>query len=432
MKQPRRLVAGVTMLAIAGAVAVVGIRLQQGAAAPGGSAAAIKATTPAGQLTPGQTARRKQEINQLLSARAAAVRKGDLKAFLARVNTKDAKLAARQRTLFANLRQFGFAKLEYSLANEHQVPRMVAKYGPTAFSSRVLMRYQLSGLDARPVQTDVAYTFVRRETGWVLVEDGAIDEVLSPDGHRQPWDFRPITVVRRGKVAVVVAQSEAALGRKIAVTAQQAVSGVRRHWPQPWNGSVMVVAVPDPQVLSMLWTSGSGRGWTVAAKDVPVYEGDPAGRRTGPAAGSRIVVNPELRTKLDMDLLAHEMTHAATVLLGSRAPMWMVEGYAEYVRCAVIEDDPGWTVDPYRKTVRKTLPTMKALPGPAEFAAAGDRSYGQSWWVVEYLIDRLGKKKVAALYADLAGRETGTDVIVKKHTGMTPAQLLAAVRKFRG
>ncbi|MFI5736546.1 peptidase MA family metallohydrolase [Kribbella sp. NPDC051587] len=431
MKHPRRLVAAVTTLAIAGAVAVVGVRLQQGAAAPGSSAAAIKAT-PSSQLTAEQTAQRKQEINKLLSARATAVRKGDLKAFLAAVNTKDAKLAARQRTLFANLRQFGFTRLEYFLANEHQVPRLTEKYGPTAFSSRVMMRYQLTGLDAKPVQTDVAYTFVRRGTGWLLVEDNAIDEVLSRDGHRQPWDFQPITVVRRGKVSVVVAQREAALGQKIAATAQQSVSGVRRHWPQPWDGSVMVVAMPEPQVMAIFWTNGFGRGWTIAAKDVPLFDGDPVGRTPARAAGSRIVVNPEQRKKLDKDLLAHEMTHAASVLLGNEAPMWMVEGYAEYVRCAVIEDDPGWTVDPYRKNVRKTLASMKALPGPTEFATNGDRSYGQSWWVIEYLVDRFGVQKVAALYADLAAHATGADAIVKKHTKMTPAQLLAAVKKFRG
>ncbi len=426
MKHPRRLVAGLTTLAIAGAVAVVGVRLQQGAAAPGGQAVAVKAK-------PGvDTAARKQQINKLLSARAAAVRKGDVKAFVAAVDSKDKKLVARQRMLFANLRQFGFVKLEYSLANEHEVPRMVAKYGPTAFSSRVLMRYQLAGLDAKPVQTDVAYTFVRRGTGWILVEDGAIDEVLSPDGHRQPWDFGAIKVIRRGKVAVVVAQREAALGQKIAIASQKAASGVRRHWSRPWDGSVMVVAMPDSQVLSLLWTSGTGRGWTIAAKAVPVYEGDPTGLRKAAPAGTRIVVNPSVRKELDEDLLVHEMTHAATQRLGRQGPMWMVEGLAEYIRCAVIEDDPEWTVDPYRKQVRKTLPSMKALPGRAEFGAAGSRSYGQSWWVVEYLVDKLGEKKVAALYADLASHETGADAILKKHSGMTPAQLLAAVKKFRG
>ncbi|GAB3925295.1 hypothetical protein GCM10029976_018320 [Kribbella albertanoniae] len=427
MKHPRRLVAGITTLAIAGAVAVVGVRLQQGAAAPASEAAAIKATP--GPATPTESPKRKQEINKLLSARAAAVRKGDVKAFVAAV---DVKLLPKQRQLFANLRQFGFTKLEYFLAEPRPAPLLTAKFGPTTFSSRVLMRYQLTGLDAKPVQTDVAYTFVRRPSGWVLVDDSSIDEVLSHDGHRQPWDYQPITVVRRGKVSVVVAKREAALGQKIAAAAEQAVRGVRRHWPQQWDGSVMVVAMPEPQVLAMLWLSGSGKGWTIAAKDVPIYDQDPVRQRTTAPVGSRIVVNPAVRKELDKDLLAHEMTHAASVLLGRNAPMWMVEGYAEYVRCAVIEDDPHWTVDPYRKQVRKTLPSMKALPGPAEFSVAGSRSYGQSWWVVEYLIGKLGEKKVAALYADLASHETGADAILKKHIKMTPAQLLAAVKKFRG
>ena len=106
------------------------------------------------------------------------------------------------------------------------------------------------------------------------------------------------------------------------------------------------------------------------------------------------------------------------------------------MRCESIEDDPHWTVDPYRKTVRtKYLPGMKVLPGPAEFDADGDRSYGQSWWITAYLESKLGEKGVASLYTDLAQHSTtqaAYEAILKKHTGKTPAQLVAAVKKFKG
>jgi hypothetical protein len=130
------------------------------------------------------------------------------------------------------------------------------------------------------------------------------------------------------------------------------------------------------------------------------------------------------------------MTHAATLQLGIKTPTWLVEGIAEYVRCATIEDDPHWTVDPYRKTVRtKYLPSMKVLPTQSEFAAAGDRSYGQSWWITAYLVDELGEKGVADLYTDLAQHNTSQAkyaAILKKHTGKTSAQLVTAAKNFRG
>jgi hypothetical protein len=197
----------------------------------------------------------------------------------------------------------------------------------------------------------------------------------------------------------------------------------------------MVVAMPEPQVMSMLWTAGNGRGWTIAAKAVTLYDGEPLEVRTAAPVGSRIVVNPDVRKDLDEDLLAHEMTHVATVPLGIRTPVWLEEGVAEYVRCHSIEDDPHWTVDPYRKTVRtKYLPSMKVLPGDAQFAENGDRSYGQSWWAAEYLAHAEGVKAMAALYTDLAVHNTSAKAyaaIIKKHTGKTPAQLTAAVKNFR-
>jgi hypothetical protein len=428
MNHPRRLLAAFAALALAATAGVVVIRSERGGSSGASAAAAV--ATP-GPLTDAEKEARKAQIDVLLAGRANAVLKGNLRGFLAVVDPKQPQLVARQRVLFTNLRKFGFAKLTYFAAEERQVPELT-KYGPDAFTTRVMMRYQLAGLDTKPVQTDLGYTFVQRSGVWVLVEDSAIDAELSRDGHRQPWDYQEIAVVRRGKVVVVVDKREVALGEKIAKVSQGAVDAVRRHWPRPWNGAVMVVAMAEPRVMSLLWTSGSGSGWTVAAKAVTLYDGEPIGPKTRAPVSSRIVVNPAVRKQLTEDLLAHEMTHVATTPIGSNTPIWLVEGLAEYVRCASIEDDPHWTVDPYRKMVRsKYLPGMKVLPGPAEFDASGDKAYGQSWWITSYLESKLGEKGVASLYTDLA-QHNSTATILEKHTGKTPAELVAAVKKYKG
>jgi hypothetical protein len=436
MKHPRRLFAGVAALILAGTSGVVAVRLGQGGTAGGGSAVAVKATATPGQLTDGQKTARKTAVDVVLAKRAAAVVRGDLPGFLAMVDPKQPQLVARQRMLFTNLRKFQFSQLKYFVADERTSAAMISKYGANVYSTRVMMRYQLKGLDSGPVQTDLGYAFVRRGGSWLLVEDSAMDEALSPDGHRQPWDFQEIAVIRRGKVVVVVDKGEQALGEKIAKVSKGAVDGVRRHWKRPWNGAVMVVAMSEPRVMATVWTAGTGHGWTIAAKAVSLYDGEPWAQKTVPPVSSRIVVNPAVRQKLDQDLLVHEMTHAATLHFGVRTPIWLVEGIAEYVRCASIEDDPQWTVDPYRKTVRnKYLASMKVLPGAAEFDAAGDRSYGQSWWITAYLVEELGEKAVADLYTDLAQHNTSQTAytrILKQHTGKSPAQLVAAAKKFKG
>jgi hypothetical protein len=409
---------------------VIATRPDDGATAGGTAAAATRGAQA------GSPNSRKAALNVILAQRAAAVLKGDVKMFVASVDPEQPKLVAKQRVLFGNLRQFEFTTLQYFAADERLAPKMEEKFGKTAFSTRVMMRYRLAGLDRSPVQTDLGYTFVVRAGHWILVADDAIDQTLSDDGHRQPWDFQPITVIRRGKVVVVVGKTEAALGKKIAGVSQTAVSAVRRHWPRPWDGAVMVVAMPEPRVMSMLWRKGTGAGWTIAAKAVTLYDGEPLSVKAAAPVGSRIVINPAVRKSLDEDLLVHEMTHVATVPIGARAPVWLVEGLAEYVRCRSIEDDPHWTVDPYRRTVRtKYLPSMKVLPGEGEFDANGDRSYGQAWWATEFLVSAKGEEGLAALYTDLAVHGTSPAAIasiIKKDTGKTPAGLVTAVKKFRG
>ena len=432
MKHPKRLFAGVAALALTASGAVVAVRALDG----GVPATAVLAKTGTASKTPGelsaaQQAARKKAVDAVLARRAAAVRKGDLKGFLAPVDPKQAELVARQRLLFTNLRKFGFATLQYFTADAFQdSPALVEKFGMTAFSTRVMMRYQIGGLDPRPVQTDLGYTFVPRGGTWVLVDDTGFDETLTEAGHRQPWDFEEVQLVRRGKVVVVVDKREAALGKKVASAADQAVKSVRRHWKRPWNGAVLVVAMPQVRVMSTLWTAGSGDGWTIAAKAVTLFEGEQMGKPVGRPIGSRIVVNPALRKRLDKDLLVHEMTHVATATLGMNTPIWAVEGLAEYVRCRSIEDDPHWSVDPYRKRVRTAyLPKLKSLPSTATFDGDADLAYGTSWWIVEYLADKLGEKKLATLYADLS---TQGESALQKDTGLTPTQLAAAAKKFKG
>jgi hypothetical protein len=435
MTKRGRIIAGIAAVAVAStAGVVVATRGGHGAAPSGSTAVAVEATPSAG--SDAEKAARKRQVNLLLAQRATAVLKGDQKGFLAVVDPKQPALVTEQRTLFTNLRKFAFTKLNYFVDSERGTPALVEKYGPATFTVRVMMRYQLTELDNGPVQTDVGYSFTRRGNQWVLVSDNAIDSELSQNGHRQPWDYSEIAVTRREKVVVVVDKPEASLGVKIAQSSMAAVAAVRRHWPRPWNGAVMVVAMREPQVMSLVWTDGKGGGWTIAAKAVSLYDGEPFRLKTTAPVGSRIVVNPAYRQRTDADLLVHEMTHVATASLNWQTPDWLVEGLAEYVRCRSIEDDPHWTVDPYRKQVRtKYLPSLKTLPSSADFDANSARAYGLSWWATEYLASKEGTKVLADLYADLSFHNTNPvayATILKKHTGKSPTALAAAIKTWRG
>jgi hypothetical protein len=434
-KQRGRLIAGIAALAVVSTAGfVVATRGNDGAHSNGSTAAAVEATSAV--ASDAEKAIWKRQLNVLLAQRAIAVLKGDQKGFLAAVDPKQPALVTEQRTLFTNLRKFAFTKLNYFVESERPVAALAEKYGRATFTARLMMRYQLTGLDTKPVQTDLGYTFTQRDGRWVLVSDTTIDSALSRDGHQQPWDFGEISVTRRDKVVVVVEKAEASLGAQIAKSSEGAVEAVRRHWPRPWNGAVMVVAMREPRVMSLLWTSGRGDGWTIAAKAVSLHDGEPFRLKTTAPVGARIVVNPAFRKRTDEDLLVHEMTHVATASLNHLTPIWLVEGLAEYVRCRSIEDDPHWTVDPYRKRVRtKYLPSMKALPTTVDFDTDSDRAYGLSWWATEYVASAKGAKVLSALYADLSAHNTTPGAyasIIKKHTGKSPAALATAARNWHG
>jgi hypothetical protein len=259
IKHRRRLMAGVTVLALAGTAVTVALdRYDAGAGHESRTASTAEANPT--ELPAADKAARRVQIDGLLARRARAVLKGDLKTFLAAVDPKQPALVARQRTLFVNLRKFGFASLQYTVADEWDAPAVRARYGPTTFSTRLMMRYQLAGLDSRPVRTDLGYSFVRREKQWILVEDGAIDEVLSATGHRQPWDFQEVAIIRRGPLVIAVDKKETALGTRIAQVSQEAVRAVRRHWPLPWSGAVLVVAMSEERVMATLWRDGGQQG----------------------------------------------------------------------------------------------------------------------------------------------------------------------------
>jgi hypothetical protein len=435
IKHRGRLMAGVIVLVLAGTAITVGLDRYDAGAGHESSKASTAEADPT-ELPAAEKAARRVQIDGLLASRARAVLKGDLKTFLAAVDPKQPALLARQRTLFVNLRKFGFASLQYTVADEWKASAVRDKYGPTTFSTRLMMRYQLVGLDSRPVKTDLGYSFVRRGKQWILVEDGAIDEVLSATGHRQPWDFQEVAIIRHGPLVIAVDNTETALGTKIARVSEEAVLAVRRHWPRPWSGAVLVVAMSEDRVMATVWRDGADEGLTISAKAISLYDVDPRGNPTAGPVGSRIVINPAVRKTLDEELLVHELTHVATTPLGHHAPNWLVEGVAEHVRFSTIEDNPEWTVDPYRTTVRtKYLPAMKVLPDSEEFYRHGAQSYARAWWAVEYLVSKVGVKGLASLYADLGAHNTGPaaySAIMKRHTGMTPAEFTGSVKAFKG
>lgn len=386
-------------------------------------------------LDPAAEAERKTgaAVDVILQRRARAVLTGDQAAFLQDLDPSNAALRRRHIQLFQNLRTLGFRAIAYHRAEVW----LNDKAGPDSTAFRVVMRYQLAGPGHVPTVTELGYTFAPKAGRWLLVDDDDLDADLD-DAHRQPWDFGPIQVVRRPGVFVIVSAGDGAFGRKVAADSLIALAEVRKVWQSRLQPTVIVVAMKEQAALVRSWELP---GHEIAAIAMHLIDNTvPTDRTTGKVVGGWVVVNPKERKDVDTGLLAHEFTHVGAVWLGGGAPLWLVEGLAEYVRYQVVADrSRGWAmgVEEYRDEIRAdSLGQLKVLPIDGVFHGDfGEDTYGVSWLAAEHLVKAVGVRKVTDFYVEVAklnGDPALREQLLQKHTGFTEQKLVAALRASAG
>lgn len=97
-------------------------------------------------------------------------------------------------------------------------------------------------------------------------------------------------------------------------------------------------------------------------------------------------------------VLAHELTHVATGAATSAGmPMWLVEGYADYVGYR----DSGLPTATIAAELAADPSAPRELPGPEDFRAGGARvpqAYQEAWLACRYIAERWGEPRLTALY----------------------------------
>jgi hypothetical protein len=399
-------------------------RSSQGKDGSAGAGASTSAIDPAA---------RSAAVEQVLQRRAQAVLAGNEQQFLADVDPGNTKLVAAQRILFANLRQFGFAKLAYQQLAQQYDDALAKRYGPSTYLVAIAMTYQLQAIDTAPVRAMLGYTFTQRPNGsWMLVSDSDLDKRLPRGSHEEAWDTGPVLVKRAPRVLVVVEKGQEALASKLVTMSLSAVNAVTKQWPGGWKGAGVVIALDDKVVRGADFTEPKNAEDALAMATW-VYRTLP-GENTGEGqrADSYVVINPNNRSKVDARTLAHEFTHVATASYGPHAPRWLVEGAAAYVEFLPMDGQKDLAIQQYRLDVRtKYLAKAKALPADATFFAQADSSYPLSWLALDYLFTRYGATEVGTLYRELAAlgsTQKERDRIMLEHLGITEAGLFRALK----
>lgn len=270
----------------------------------------------------------------------------------------------------------------------------------------------LAGGEARPAAHRVR----------TLAAAGGVTDLLA-EGPLPLWLRAPIRVAERaGAVLVTPAGADAGAARWLDA-AVAAVARLRRAdlgaVAADWDGH-LVVEVPAGLI------------------DFSAMVGDPSQDFSGTAAvtrmdardsGPRIVVNPrataDVTASAAADLLAHEGVHAATRSPFLAAPLWAVEGLAEWVGASPTGDQAARNRALARAAVRRAgVPA--GLPDDADFAGSGiavEEAYALAQVAVEACLDRFG-------HATFLGWVADWEAVGRAHEDEVTAAYVNAARRL--
>lgn len=315
----------------------------------------------------------------------------------------DRELARADNLQGVPLSDFGY---EIEPGPEIPVPPEVADaVGATeVWAPNVVLRYAYEGADIGPTRKDVALVVARRADTWRVVSDADLP-LFNRTTWRGPWDFGPVVTARvpTGSTTSLVIghEQQRRFIDELAAELPSAVEAVTDFVGLGWSRrAVLVVSGSDAEFTS----SANGSTTTdVAASTIA----DPV--ENGFVTGQRIVFGPTAATRLDdstrRSVLRHELTHVATrAITAEDAPLWMLEGYADY---------SGYRGSP--ATFGEIAPTLTAvigaggpptvLPEDSDFGAGGARgaiAYESAWSVASFVADRFGEPALQSLYGRFA------------------------------
>ena len=398
---------------------------------------------------------RARVVRELLSARSAAVATGDAQRWLSTLDPRAGQFAASQSALLPILTALPRASWAYTHAGYGPAlsPERTRVLGSEAFVARVRLTYRLAGIDEREVQRDQYLTFARRDGRWRIA--GNSDAPQGRSAQADPWDLGEVALAR-GRSSLVLARPgpSGLVATDLTRLADRAVEQVRELWPQPWPQRVVVIVPADlPEMARLVGahpaTATAGVTAPASAAEqlagltqiAAVTTGQAVGQG-GPTVGNRIVLNPTAFARLTETgrqvVLTHEATHVATrSLAGSSTPIWLSEGFADYVAYRGSGLDvagvAGETLDQVRSG-----PAPDRLPRPADFdpgRASVAASYSSAWLAAVQIARRHGEGGLVEFYLAAAtqpsdGRDGAATEAFRTVLGTSEAEFVALWRQF--
>lgn len=385
--------------------------------------------SPAQTGTPsaGQDAdsKRAARITQVLSGLTQAWTDRDRTAFVGRAGSSDASRRWSART-YANLAALPVASFTARLVTED--PAGLGSGG--TFVAEVEIGWTpapASGMAPAGQAQSTVNLVLRPSAGGYDIEG------VTPAGAPTPvWLLGALEVDRTAATTVVrvdrAAAERPADGARLDRTIAEGVNDVRRVVGRPSHKATVVIPSSATQAAQLLGQSETELSQIAAA--TATVDGSLTSR--SPVA---VVVNPPVFAGLDTRgsqiVISHELTHAYTDVTTTDLPLWIVEGFADYVALRGEKT-------PVRKSAAQILARVRdggaptALPGPKEFGSSQHglgATYESAWLIFQMLGKRYDNDAVVDFYTAV---RTGTavDKALRKSFGLDEEGLTAAWRGY--
>lgn len=283
------------------------------------------------------------------------------------------------------------------------------------WQAAVDLSWRFDGFDAEPVREEVLVRFAPGADGGL-----GISGVGGGDRRSPLWLTSPVEVRRSARTLVVA--TTAAEADLVAERAEAAVPVVRAVLPQ-WSSGLVVEVPASEGDLDRVLGADEGTYAGIAAVTASV-DGSLA-----PGTPVHVFVNPDVYDDLDpvggQVVLSHEATHAATdAPLTTGVPLWLLEGFADYVALRDVDLPLSTTAAQIITQVRQSG-APQALPGANEFGSTDSHlgaAYESAWLACRLLADTGGERALVRLYEEVAGGAPYADRL-QALFGLTDAQL---------
>ncbi|GAA5034593.1 hypothetical protein [Actinopolymorpha pittospori] len=344
---------------------------------------------------------------KVLGRQAAAVRAGDRASYLATIDPASPDFAAVAARTYDNLARMQVVQVRFgtpSLDDGALTADRRSALGPTAWAADVEMTFRLRQGDTQLWKTSLRMAFVQRGGRTYVAGDRENQAATDP---MPLWLIDKVDVVR-GKHSLVVGVGSRTRLERYALTTDRSVPRVTSVWGRNWDQYVVVLVPATQGQMERLIGADSDSQAAVAAVTTSVGRSDPN-------LASHIVINPRTFDQIGslgrLVVLTHEATHVAANATMSSMPVWLSEGFADYVGFRGSGLASSVIAEEFLQQVRQGG-APDALPGGPQFdpqAKALDEAYESAWTACSYVAARWSQAKLVEFYVAMDRAASAAD-----------------------